>query len=107
MIVSGFLYPCSGVSQSDILSCWTQVAVGHHAASNAEACAANRKAAIAKFRAKRKQRNFEKKVRYASRQRLAETRPRVRGQFVKAEQYAAHVAAGEASAPAPAAVPTA
>lgn len=48
------------------------------------ATTANRKAAIERFRAKRKQRNFEKKVRYTSRQRLAETRPRIKGQFVKA-----------------------
>ena len=46
--------------------------------------AANRKLAIAKFREKRKARNFDKKVRYESRRRLAETRPRVRGQFVRA-----------------------
>ena len=46
--------------------------------------AANRKAAIERFRAKRTQRSFEKKVRYTSRQRLAENRPRLKGQFVKA-----------------------
>ena len=45
---------------------------------------ANRKAAIERFRAKRNQRSFEKKVRYTSRQRLAENRPRIKGQFVKA-----------------------
>ena len=45
---------------------------------------ANRKAAIERFRAKRTQRSFEKKVRYTSRQRLAENRPRLKGQFVKA-----------------------
>ena len=56
-----------------------------------ECCAANRKAAIVKFREKRKARNFEKKVRYESRRRLAEARPRVRGQFVRAEAVAAHV----------------
>ena len=81
----------------------SQAALGRHQ-SSVEACAANRKAAIVKFRAKRKQRNFEKKVRYASRQRLAETRPRVRGQFVKADVYAAHRAASrEAPTPSPAA----
>ena len=37
-----------------------------------ECCTANRKAAIVKFREKRKARNFEKKVRYESRRRLAE-----------------------------------
>ncbi|KAM0847219.1 hypothetical protein ACQ4PT_055144 [Festuca glaucescens] len=42
-----------------------------------------RMAAVSKFREKRKERNFGKKVRYQSRKRLAEQRPRVRGQFVK------------------------
>lgn len=55
-----------------------------------ECATANRKAAIVKFREKRKARNFEKKVRYESRRRLAEARPRVRGQFVRADVAAAH-----------------
>lgn len=42
-----------------------------------------REAALNKFRLKRKERCFEKKVRYHSRQRLAEQRPRVKGQFVR------------------------
>ncbi|CAH9116146.1 unnamed protein product, partial [Cuscuta europaea] len=41
-----------------------------------------REAALYKFRQKRKERNFDKKVRYQSRKRLAEQRPRIRGQFV-------------------------
>ncbi|KAK9064125.1 hypothetical protein SSX86_017997 [Deinandra increscens subsp. villosa] len=44
---------------------------------------AQREAALIKFRQKRKERCFEKKVRYQSRQKLAEQRPRVRGQFVR------------------------
>ncbi|KAK6926862.1 Signal transduction response regulator, receiver domain [Dillenia turbinata] len=44
---------------------------------------AQREAALTKFRQKRKERCFEKKVRYQSRKKLAEQRPRVRGQFVK------------------------
>ncbi|KAJ4825972.1 hypothetical protein Tsubulata_007738 [Turnera subulata] len=42
-----------------------------------------REAALTKFRQKRKERCFRKKVRYQSRKRLAEQRPRVRGQFVR------------------------
>lgn len=42
-----------------------------------------RAAAVKKFREKKKARNYGKKVRYQSRKRLAEQRPRVRGQFVK------------------------
>jgi CheY-like chemotaxis protein len=49
-----------------------------------EAAAANRRAAIARFRAKRTARCFGKRVRYVNRKRLAERRPRVRGQFCKA-----------------------
>ena len=50
---------------------------------SASTCAERRAHAIARFLKKRKERNFEKKVRYASRKKLAESRPRVKGQFVK------------------------
>ncbi|KAF2945880.1 hypothetical protein DAI22_02g249300 [Oryza sativa Japonica Group] len=46
-----------------------------------------RAAALAKFRLKRKERCFDKKVRYVNRKKLAETRPRVRGQFVRQANY--------------------
>uniref|UniRef100_A0A7S3UDP6 Uncharacterized protein n=1 Tax=Picocystis salinarum TaxID=88271 RepID=A0A7S3UDP6_9CHLO len=52
-----------------------------------------RAAAVDRFRQKRKERNFQKKVRYQSRKRLAEARPRIRGQFVKKEELAAYRAA--------------
>ncbi|KAL8534680.1 hypothetical protein ACS0TY_010635 [Phlomoides rotata] len=42
-----------------------------------------REAALTKFRMKRKDRCFEKKVRYESRKKLAQQRPRVKGQFVR------------------------
>ncbi|XP_057507156.1 two-component response regulator-like APRR5 [Actinidia eriantha] len=45
-----------------------------------------REAALNKFRLKRKDRCFEKKVRYESRKKLAEQRPRVKGQFVRQAQ---------------------
>ncbi|KAF5175966.1 Two-component response regulator-like prr73 [Thalictrum thalictroides] len=48
---------------------------------------AQRVAALTKFRQKRKERCFERKVRYQSRKRLAEQRPRVRGQFVRQRVY--------------------
>jgi len=38
---------------------------------------------LIKFRQKRKERCFDKKIRYVNRKRLAERRPRVRGQFVR------------------------
>lgn len=42
-----------------------------------------RAAALLKFRKKRKERCFDKKIRYVNRKKLAERRPRVRGQFVR------------------------
>ncbi|KAK4480540.1 hypothetical protein RD792_013617 [Penstemon davidsonii] len=42
-----------------------------------------REVALMKFRMKRKDRCFDKKVRYESRKKLAEKRPRVKGQFVR------------------------
>ncbi|GAB2270020.1 Tor complex Tor2 interacting protein 1 [Dionaea muscipula] len=42
-----------------------------------------REAALVKFRQKRKDRCFDKKIMYANRKRLAERMPRVRGQFVR------------------------
>ncbi|XP_059459357.1 two-component response regulator-like APRR5 isoform X3 [Corylus avellana] len=42
-----------------------------------------REVALTKFRLKRKERCYEKKVRYESRKKLAEQRPRVKGQFVR------------------------
>ncbi|EYU45316.1 hypothetical protein MIMGU_mgv1a004082mg [Erythranthe guttata] len=53
---------------------------GHDGASHR---AMLREAALTKFRMKRKDRCFEKKVRYESRKKLAEQRPRVKGQFVR------------------------
>ncbi|KAF5930910.1 hypothetical protein HYC85_031783 [Camellia sinensis] len=54
---------------------------------------AQREAALTKFRQKRKERCFDKKVRYQSRKRLAEQRPRIRGQFVR--QIASDTKAGK------------
>lgn len=42
-----------------------------------------REAALKKFRQKRKDRCFNKKIRYVNRKKVAEGRPRVRGQFVR------------------------
>ncbi|CAI9273337.1 unnamed protein product [Lactuca saligna] len=54
----------------------------HNHNHNDNDISAQRKAALTKFRQKRELRCFQKKVRYQNRKRLAEQRPRVRGQFV-------------------------
>ena len=51
--------------------------------SDIDSKASRRQAAVAKYLLKRKNRCFQKKVRYESRKKLADSRPRVRGQFVK------------------------
>ncbi|AQK58055.1 Two-component response regulator-like APRR9 [Zea mays] len=55
-----------------------------------------REAALMKFRMKRKDRCFEKKVRYHSRKKLAEQRPRVKGQFVSQKLNSATTTDAEA-----------
>ncbi|KAK4436178.1 Two-component response regulator-like APRR5 [Sesamum alatum] len=56
---------------------------GSHVHDGASHRSTQREAALNKFRLKRKDRCFEKKVRYESRKKLAEQRPRVKGQFVR------------------------
>ena len=51
--------------------------------------------ALAKFRQKRKERCFDKKVRYVNRKKLAETRPRVRGQFVRVASNTEIISTGD------------
>jgi CCT motif len=51
----------------------------------------DREARLMRYREKRKNRRFEKKIRYASRKAYAETRPRVKGRFAKREEVEAEV----------------
>ena len=60
-----------------------QTAADHTQQTSSSQAAEHRAAAIRRFLKKRKERNFEKKVLYPSRQKLSESRPRVRGQFTR------------------------
>eukprot|EP00878_Enallax_costatus_P003323 GHUV01003530.1.p1 GENE.GHUV01003530.1~~GHUV01003530.1.p1 ORF type:complete len:348 (+),score=138.54 GHUV01003530.1:575-1618(+) len=51
---------------------------------------------VARYREKRKNRRFEKTIRYASRKAYAEVRPRIKGRFAKKEEVEAWRAAEEA-----------
>ncbi|KAM0963803.1 hypothetical protein ACFX1T_022781 [Malus domestica] len=46
-------------------------------------CGLNREARVLRYREKRKNRKFQKTIRYASRKAYAETRPRIKGRFAK------------------------
>ncbi|KAL7134414.1 hypothetical protein ABFS83_11G025200 [Erythranthe nasuta] len=47
----------------------------------------DRKARVLRYKEKRKNRKFEKTIRYASRKAYAETRPRIKGRFAKRTEY--------------------
>ncbi|PUZ59691.1 hypothetical protein GQ55_4G062600 [Panicum hallii var. hallii] len=65
----------------------------------------SREARLMRYREKRKNRRFEKTIRYASRKAYAETRPRIKGRFAKRADHDAD--ADDAEAEAEAAVPSA
>ena len=56
-----------------------------------------RRLRILRYRQKRHERNFDRKIKYACRKTLADSRPRVRGRFAKNEGPEAAGAAGDGS----------
>ncbi|XP_047328422.1 two-component response regulator-like APRR1 [Impatiens glandulifera] len=92
MIPSFPFYPYGTCIQPGQIQGWPS-SYGHSSSSNIAVSAAvpegkvvkidRREAALIKFRQKRKERCFDKKIRYVNRKRLAERRPRVKGQFVR------------------------
>lgn len=54
-------------------------------------CGMDRKARVLRYREKRKNRKFEKTIRYASRKAYAETRPRIKGRFAKRTEIESEV----------------
>uniref|UniRef100_A0A0E0CGL3 CCT domain-containing protein n=1 Tax=Oryza meridionalis TaxID=40149 RepID=A0A0E0CGL3_9ORYZ len=67
----------------------------------AAAAAEGRAARLMRYREKRKNRRFEKTIRYASRKAYAETRPRVKGRFAKRADDHDDADAAAAAAPPP------
>ncbi|KAE8678247.1 Two-component response regulator-like APRR9 [Hibiscus syriacus] len=91
--LNGIAYGSTGASNGNV----DQVAIGRASTESkndesfpspsGNSCRSiQREAALMKFRLKRKDRCYEKKVRYESRKKLAEQRPRVKGQFVRQVQ---------------------
>ncbi|KAJ1430163.1 CCT domain [Sesbania bispinosa] len=70
-----------GNAMSDIsYCCYSKAATATEAL---QISAADREARVLRYREKRKNRRFEKTIRYASRKAYAETRPRIKGRFAK------------------------
>ena len=55
---------------------------------------AERREKVQRFREKKNNRQFKKLIRYASRKRYAEVRPRIKGRFARKDEIAAAKAAG-------------
>lgn len=66
----------------------------------------SREARLMRYREKRKNRRFEKTIRYASRKAYAETRPRIKGRFAKRADHDGDGDADDAEVEAEAAVPS-
>ncbi|WOL04068.1 two-component response regulator-like PRR95 isoform X1 [Canna indica] len=75
---------CSKTTEADAnaLESWNESGAQNSGRKCLDCDHSRREAALIKFRLKRKDRCFEKKVRYHSRKKLAEQRPRIKGQFV-------------------------
>ncbi|KAK9931895.1 hypothetical protein M0R45_019151 [Rubus argutus] len=59
------------------------VPVSATASQATQLCGVDREARVMRYREKRKNRKFQKTIRYASRKAYAETRPRIKGRFAK------------------------
>ncbi|CAL1385222.1 unnamed protein product [Linum trigynum] len=81
--------PDGGSGTADISNPCSRVCGGGGMSNGAESAAAvplsavDREARVLRYREKRKNRKFEKTIRYASRKAYAETRPRIKGRFAK------------------------
>ncbi|CAN7125621.1 hypothetical protein IGI04_008452 [Brassica rapa subsp. trilocularis] len=92
---SSMFHPFNGSMDAEerrhVSSATEHSAIGNHCSTNSSSVgkiqqSLQREAALNKFRMKRKDRCFDKKVRYESRKKLAEQRPRIKGQFVRQVQ---------------------
>ncbi|KAM6542014.1 hypothetical protein CsatB_006461 [Cannabis sativa] len=63
--------------------CENNKPMGSNGPQAAQFSSADREARVLRYREKRKNRKFEKTIRYASRKAYAETRPRIKGRFAK------------------------
>lgn len=75
-----------GSAMADVSTCG-----GGRSSSVTAVSVMDREARVMRYREKRKNRRFEKTIRYASRKAYAETRPRIKGRFAKRAEVEAEV----------------
>ncbi|KAJ4958424.1 hypothetical protein NE237_025535 [Protea cynaroides] len=75
--------PDNGNSMADISNPFEKHVMGSTANQASQLAGLDREARVLRYREKRKNRKFEKTIRYASRKAYAETRPRIKGRFAK------------------------
>ncbi|KAJ4953155.1 hypothetical protein NE237_029987 [Protea cynaroides] len=75
--------PDNGNSMADISNPFGKQMMSSTANQASQVSGLDREARVLRYREKRKNRKFEKTIRYASRKAYAETRPRVKGRFAK------------------------
>nr|AEH05761.1 CONSTANS-like 1 protein [Phalaenopsis hybrid cultivar] len=75
-----------GCAMADVSTCG-----GGRSSSVTAVSMMDREARVMRYREKRKNRRFEKTIRYASRKAYAETRPRIKGRFAKRTEMEAEV----------------
>lgn len=81
--MSDISYPF-GRNMSTVAGTDQNVAVSATAANPvSQLCGIDREARVLRYREKKKNRKFEKTIRYHSRKAYAETRPRIKGRFAK------------------------
>ncbi|XP_058085573.1 uncharacterized protein LOC131233025 [Magnolia sinica] len=76
---SNYAFPSSSASETSYLEEVGSFRVGRYSAEE-------RKQRIHRYRSKRNQRNFKKTIKYVCRKTLADSRPRVRGRFMRNDQ---------------------
>jgi len=66
-----------------VIGAWSSDSLATRGQASASSTSAARKLALERFHRKKANRVYTKKVRYEARKKLAEQRPRYKGQFVK------------------------
>ncbi|KAK6944259.1 B-box-type zinc finger [Dillenia turbinata] len=80
---ASYSFATSQINRGSAISALSSSSTATAINQNSSSIGLDRKARVLRYREKRKNRKFEKTIRYASRKAYAETRPRIKGRFAK------------------------